>query len=440
MLPALIVLGLVAAALLAACVWLHANHRAVAADRDRLVAEASQVRDRADKLLQENADLLRLHDLAQQKLEDSTRNFEASLQQARDAFKALANDTLRQTSEQFLKLANENFEGKQKDATAQLEQRKTAIDELLKPIREAIDKQSKAVTDLESKREGAYQGLKQLMSTVVEDQRNLKSETGKLVQALRRPDVRGRWGEVQLRRVAELAGMIDRCDFTEQLSGIDSEGRGKRPDMVVHLPAGRDIVVDSKAPIDAYLAALDAGTDEQREQELVRYVRHVEDKIIDLASKSYQSQFTRCPDFVVMFIPGESFLQAALSRKPDLMETAFNRGVVIATPSTLIALLKVVAIGWREEQLAENAKKISDLGKELHNRLATMTEHLVRLGRAVGNTVEAYNSLVGSYETKVMVQARRFKELRADSPKELPAEGDLASIEIAPREVKVGDS
>lgn len=437
MLIALIIVSVLAAGLAAACAWLLAHQRAALVDRDRLVRDLDAARLTADKLTQESRDLLTQLERQRATADQMREQFDAAQKQAKDTFASLAGDVLRQAEDRFLKLANENFEGKQKDAVAQLEHRKAAIDELLKPIREALDKQSKAVTELESKREGAYQGLKQLMSTVVEDQKHLKSETGKLVQALRRPDVRGRWGEVQLRRVAELAGMIDRCDFTEQVSGVDSEGKGKRPDMIVHLPAGRDIVVDAKAPIDAYLAALDAGTDEQREQELTRYVRHVEEKVIDLAGKSYQSQFARSPDFVVLFIPGESFLQAALSRKPELMETAFNRGVVIATPSTLIALLKAVALGWREEQLAENARKISDLGVELHSRLAVISKHLDNLRTAVSKTVEHFNKLVGSYETQVMVQARRFKDLGADSSKELPAEGDLTPIETVPREVKV---
>jgi DNA recombination protein RmuC len=436
MLAAIILLAIACAALLAACVWLYARQHAITADRDRLTAELRDARGLLDKHAQESRDLLAQVERQRATADQMRQQFDAAQQQARDTFSALAGDVLKHAEDRFLKLANENFEGKQKDASAQLEQRQQAIDALLKPIREAIEKQSKAVTELESKREGAYQGLKQIMSSMLDDQRRLQSETGKLVQALRRPDVRGRWGEVQLRRVAELAGMIDRCDFTEQVSGVDSEGKTKRPDMIVHLPAGRDIVVDSKAPIDAYLAALDAGSDEQREQELMRYVRHVEEKVIDLAGKNYQSQFARSPDFVVLFIPGESFLQAALSRKPDLMETAFNRGVIIATPSTLIALLKAVAIGWREEQLADNARRISDLGVELHRRLAVMSSHLQNLGKAVEKTVEHFNKTVGSYESQVLVQARRFKDLGADSPRELPAEGDTAPIETAPREVK----
>lgn len=443
MLAALIALSVLVAALLIACGWLIARDRAAAVERLRLDASAAQLtaelnaaRALADKLRQENADLLRQRDLIQQDLDNATANFDRALKQAREAFDATAARALQQATEQFLKLASANFEGRQIEASKQLEARQQAIDALLKPIREALDRHAAATAEVEKQREGAYHGLRQLVGTLVEDQKQLRSETANLVKALRRPDVRGRWGELQLRRVAELAGMIDRCDFTEQHSTRDGEGRRSRPDMVVHLPAGRDIVVDCKTPIDAYLAAIEAPSDEQREQELARFVRHVEDKIADLGSKSYQSQFDRSPDFVVMFIPGESFLQAALSRKPELLDSAFNRGVVLATPSTLIALLKAVAVGWREEQLAENAKKICDLGVELHSRLATLTKHLENLGNAVGKTVEHFNKFVGSYESQVMTQARRFKELGADSPKELPAEGALPLIESAPRPVK----
>ena len=437
MLIAVIVLGLVSAVLLALCVWLYGGREAAGRDRDRLGHELIDARGAVDRLTQESRDLLTQIERHRATAEQMRTQHESAQQQAREAFASLAGDVLKQAEDRFLKLANENFAGQKKDAAAQLEQRKQAVDELLKPIREALDKQAKAVTELENKREGAYHSLRQLMAGIAEDQRRLQGETGKLVQALRRPDVRGRWGELQLRRVAELAGMIDRCDFTEQVAGTDSEGRSKRPDMIVHLPAGRDIVVDAKAPIEAFLAALECATDEEREQQMTRFARHVDEKVMDLASKSYQSQFERSPDFVVLFIPGEGFLQAAVTRKPDLLETAFNRGVILATPSTLIALLKAVAVGWREEQLADNARKISELGIELHKRLAVLSAHLQNLGKAVDKTVEHFNKVVGSYETQVLVQARRFKDLGADSPRELPAEGEITPIDAAPREVKV---
>lgn len=395
------------------CVWLLAQRIHLAADHDRLEQDLARKDDEIESLKRERTDLIN---------------------QLRDTFKSLAGDALQQSTEQFLKLARKTFEGEQKDATQQLEQRKAAIEAMIRPVRESLDKHAKAVTEIEKQREGAYHNLNQRLTSMLDDQRRLQSETSNLVKALRRPDVRGRWGEMQLRRVAELAGMIDRCDFTEQLTTVGTEGISIRPDMVVHLPAGRDIVVDSKTPIAAYLEAVEAETDDLREQHLGRFVRHVEEQIINLSSKGYQNQFKRSPDFVVMFIPGESFLQAALQRKPDLMEQAFNRNVVIATPSTLIGLLKAVAVGWREEQLADNARHISELGIELHSRISTLTEHLANVGKALDKAVEHYNKFVGSYETQVMVQARRFKELGADSPKELPVE--IKQVDLRPREIK----
>jgi len=457
MLALSITLGVVAVVLLVGCVWLFQSrsnlkqdlaeartqnenlreeNRAFAADIGRANTTIAQLQEKVagfDERVQQQAASF------DQRLADQKQAHEQAQQKAREQFQALSAEALRKANEQFLKLAEERFSTKQKDAAQQLDQRKQAIDQMLKPIRESLDKQAEAVTRMEKERTGAYHGLKQLVGTMVEDQKNLRSETGNLVKALRRPDVRGRWGEMQLRRVAELAGMIDRCDFTEQLSGSDSEGRVRRPDMVVHLPAGRDIVVDAKAPIEAYLEAIEADDDDEREVQFARFVRHVEDKIGDLASKAYQNQFDRSPDFVVLFIPGESFMQAALQRKPELMETAFNRGVVLATPATLIALLKAVAAGWREEQVAESAKRVNELGVELHKRLGTLTRHMENLGKAVDKTVEHYNKFVGSYESQVMVQARRFQTLGADSNKELPAEGELKQIEHRPREVTADD-
>jgi len=453
MLALSIALSILAVALLVGCVWLFQSRRALREDLAEARTQNEHLRNEnqrfTDDLGKANQTIATLEEKVagfderikqqaagfDQRLADQKQAHEQAQARAREQFQSLSAEALHKANEQFLKLAEERFSTKQKDATQELDQRKQAIDQMLKPIRESLDKQAKAVTEMEKERAGAYHGLKQLVGTMIEDQKNLRSETGNLVKALRRPDVRGRWGEMQLRRVAELAGMIDRCDFTEQLSGSDSEGRTRRPDMVVHLPAGRDIVVDAKAPIEAYLEAIEAETDEQRDGQLQRFVRHVEDKVGDLSSKGYQSQFDRSPDFVVLFIPGESFLQAALQRKPELMETAFNRGVVIATPATLIALLKAVAAGWREEQVAESAKRVNELGVELHSRLGTLTRHMENLGKAVDKTVEHFNKFVGSYESQVMVQARRFQALGADSKKELPAEGELKQIEQRPREV-----
>lgn len=360
------------------------------------------------------------------------QQFDQARAQLQDAFKSLSADALEKANQQFLQLAEQKFKGEQKDAAAQLDQRKLAIESLVKPINEKLEKTTAAISEIEKSRKEAYGGLKQQLVAMVGDQKQLRNETANLVKALKRPEVRGQWGEMQLRRVAELAGMAAHCDFTEQTT---VDGGALRPDMVVTLPGGREIVVDAKTPITAYIDAAESTDDGQRDTNLTRHVRHIEDKVAELSSKRYQDHFATA-DFVVLFIPGESFLYAAASRKPDLIENAMNRNVVIATPTTLISLLKVVALGWREEQLADNAKKIKDLGQELHKRVATLTRHLDNLGKAVGKTVEHYNKFVGSYESQVMVQTRKFQELGADSPKELPAEGELPQIEIVPRELR----
>ncbi|MEO0587332.1 MAG: DNA recombination protein RmuC [Planctomycetota bacterium] len=367
-----------------------------------------------------------------QRLEDQAKAAAEARSQAEQAFKALAGDQLKAASEQFVTLAKKTFEGEQKDAAAQLEQRKQAVEQLIKPIREALDKQESAFKSMDLRHREAHGGLTEQVRGLLDAQHRLSDTTSNLVTALRRPEVRGRWGEMQLRRVAEVAGMIAHCDFDEQVSLAD----GRRPDMVVRLPAERSIVVDAKNTIDAYLSALESGSDDEREQHMGDHVVQLEQQVGALATKSYQAQFERSPDFVVLFVPVESALQAALERKPGLMESAMTRGVVIATPSTLIALLKAVAMGWREERVAENAQRISQLGQELHERIATLVEHFEKLGRTIEGSVKAYNQAVGSLESRVLVTTRKFKDLGADSSKELPAEAALGSVETTVREMK----
>ncbi|GAB4108003.1 MAG: DNA recombination protein RmuC [Phycisphaeraceae bacterium] len=409
--------------LLLAVVWLWSQRQGLLRRESQLSTELDEAERQAASLRDE----LRQRDVEIAKAR-------AQLEGLGDRFKALANDVLKQSNEQLLQLAKEVFDGKQKDATAQLEQRKQAIEQMIKPIRESLDKHAKAVTDIEKQREGAYQSLRQQLSSMLEDQKSLQRETANLVKALRRPDVRGRWGEVQLKRVAELAGMVEHCDFVEQ----GTLGDGLRPDMRVHLPGGREIVVDAKTPIDAFLTAVEAEDETQREQELERHVRHITERINELSGKRYQDQ-VRSADFVVLFIPGESFLYAAANRRADLIEYAMSKGVVIATPTTLVALLKAVALGWREEKIAENARRISELGKELHERIAVALGHVEKLGKSLESSVQHYNKFVGSFESRVIASARKFKELGADSSKELPAE-PTPQIEITPREVKQGIS
>lgn len=456
----LIIVSVLLALVVAACVWLWVDRRHLRDQRTQLTNDLSQAERQAGSYREEIAALQREITSAQsdaarleekvaafdrrieereadfrQRLADERQHHQAAQQKAREAFEAVANQVLDKSNERFLKLANQTFEGQQKDAAAQLEQRKQAIEAIVKPIREQLDKYAASVTDIEKSRREAYGSLRQQLASMVETQQGLRGETANLVKALRRPEVRGRWGEMQLRRAAELAGMIPHCDFDEQVTVRTVEGVQK-PDMVIHLPGGRDIVVDAKTPISAYIEAAECEDDDARQQCLDRFVRHVEDKVRDLAAKDYQRQFDRSPDFLVLFIPGESFLFAALQRKPDLLERAMRVNVMIASPMTLIALLRAVAAGWREQRIAESAEQLRDLGQQLHERIAVAYRHAETLGTHLGNAVNSYNQYLRSIESRVLVSARRFKELGADSPKELPAEGEVKQVDTPPRPVE----
>lgn len=368
-------------------------------------------------------------------LADTERRFDAAHDQLAEAFGALSAQALRDSNEQFLQLAKATLQGERDRSDAALAQRQQAVAALVGPIQEKLAAATAAIDKTERSRRQAYGGLKQQLAAMVEGQQALRGETATLAKALRRPEVRGRWGEMQLRRVAELAGMAEHCDFTQQASTADG---ALRPDMVVALPGGREIVIDAKAPMDAYLDAAEADDPAVAQDRLAAHVRQIEARIKELAGKRYQDHFAGA-DFVVLFIPGESFLYAAVERKPDLIDDALARGVVVATPTTLIALLKTVALGWREERLAENALEIKALGESLHRRLGTLTGHLDQLGRAVGRTVEHYNRVVGSFETQVLPQARRFEDLGVESGKPLPAAGDLAAVDRRPRPLSIAD-
>ena len=328
----------------------------------------------------------------------------------RTAFDTLAGETLRSNSEMFLKLARETLGRDQVIAQSSLKERETAIAQLIEPIRLALQKTEAQVESLERERRDAFSTLRTQIETLANGQTQLQRETRNLVTALRRPEVRGRWGELTLRRLVELAGMAEHCDFTEQVQVASDEG-SLRPDMVVHMPESRNLVVDVKAPLDAYLEALEAVTDETRQIAMKRHGQQVETRVRQLSSKSYWTQFQHSPEFVVLFLPGDQFLSSALAEKPDLLETALKQNVILATPSTLIALLKTVAYGWRQAAVAENAAEIRELGQELYKRLGTFTAHLGKVGQRLGAAVEAYNSAVGSLERQVMPQARRFPEL-----------------------------
>lgn len=346
-----------------------------------------------------------------------------------NSFKALAADVLRANNQTFLDLATQNLSRFQAEAKSELEKKQQAVAELVKPISEALKKTEEQMRQIEKERREAFGSITSHLKLMAQSQQQLQSETRNLVNALRRPEVRGRWGEMTLRRLAELAGMVERCDFYEQESHAAEEGL-LRPDMLIRLPDSRELVVDAKTPLDSYLAAVEAGSEAERAAHLAHHARKVRERIRELASKRYWDQFTRSPDFVILFIPGDQFLAAALDREPDLIEEALRQKVMLATPTSLVALLKAVAYGWRQVALAENAQQIRELAESLHQRLATFAEHLDRLGRTLGQSVENYNKAVGSLERQVLPAARRFTELGVQAKKEIPA---LEPVETAPR-------
>jgi len=354
-------------------------------------------------------------------LELESRNHQekfAALEEAReqlsDTFNSLSSQALKQNNESFLKLAEENLKKIQLSANIELEKKEKAIEHLIQPIREALDKTSQQIQGIEKERKEAYGSLHKHLETMAQSQLSLQQETRNLVTALRRPEVRGQWGELTLKRLAELAGMVEHCDFYEQESIKTDEGM-LRPDMIVRMPDGREIVVDVKTPLDAYLNAIEADNDEKKQQELIRHTRNVRNRVNELANKAYWSQFKNSPDFVVLFIPGDQFLTAALDNDRSLLEDALRQNVILATPTSFVALLRAVAYGWRQEQLAENAEHIREIGEELYKRLLTFTSHLDKLGKSLDSSIKHYNKAVGSYDSRILPSAQKFTEMGINS-------------------------
>jgi DNA recombination protein RmuC len=347
-----------------------------------------------------------------------------------DAFKVLASESLKSNNQSFLELAKTHLEKFQEGAKGDLEKRQEAINELIKPVKESLEKVDGKIQELEKARVGAYSGLTEQVKSLLDMQKDLRTETANLVNALRTPNVRGRWGEIQLRRVVEMAGMLDHCDFYEQQSADTEDGK-LRPDLLVRLPAKKNIVVDSKAPLAAYLEAINAEDDEIRKAKLIEHAQQVRTHMQALGRKSYFEQFSPSPEFVVLFIPGEAIFGAALVHDPTLIEYGVDQNVIIATPTTLIALLRAVAYGWRQEQLAENAREISDLGKELYKRIAGWGGHIADVGKGLHKAIDSYNKAVGSLESRVLVSARKFNDLGA-APADLEIE-QVTPLEVVPR-------
>ena len=348
-----------------------------------------------------------------------------------DAFKALSAEALKSNNAAFLNLANETLQKFQEGARNDLEKRQTAIDQMVKPVRETLQKFEVKIGDIEKVRSEAYVGLTQQVRGLAEAQVTLQREASNLVKALGSPRVRGRWGELQLRRVIELAGMLEHCDFIEQ-AHVATDAGALRPDVVVQLPGGKSLVIDAKTPMEAYLQALEATTETDRRAKLAEHARNIREHMKLLGLKSYWKQFQPAPEFVVLFVPGESFFSAALEFEPDLIDRQIDENHVIpASPTTLIALLRAAAYGWRQESLAANAQKISELGRILYDRVLTMTEHFGRVGSSLKGAVENYNKAVGSFETRVLVSARELRKLKVTDAVE-----DIESpnqVEVIPR-------
>ena len=401
--------GLAAGAVLGALV----THIRAARRIEALHVELTAARVRLESGALQDADRVKLLELSETRL--------------RASFDSLAGEALRANNELFLQLARETLGRDQAVAEGALKEREAAVAQLVLPLRVALERTEAQVQALERERREAFASLRTQIETLSGGQAQLSRETRNLVTALRRPEVRGRWGELTLRRLVELAGLTEHCDFTEQLRVAGEEG-ALRPDLVVHMPDARDLVIDAKTPFDAYLAALEAPTEEERSQALKRHASQVEARVRELASKSYWSQFERSPEFAVLFLPGDQFLSAALAERPELIENALGQGVIITTPSTLIALLKTVAYGWRQSEVAHNAAVIRDLGQELYRRLASFDGHLTRMGQRLGSAVEAYNAAVGSLERHVLPQARRFTELGVTADAPLPALEQVAQL------------
>lgn len=345
-----------------------------------------------------------------------------------DRFQSLSGKALKNSNEQFLELAKESFKRQQEGADNLLKQREQSISTLIKPISEALKKTAEQIKEIEKDRHTAFGSIGEQIKMMAESHNQLQKETRNLVTALRRPEVRGQWGELTLKRIAELAGMVEYCDFTEQEQTSD----GKRPDMVVRMPDKRELVIDAKTPLDAYLSAIECDDPDKRDQFLKQHARNVKKRVMELSKKEYWDQFKNSPDYVVMFIPGEQFLTAALEQDGKLMEEALANRVVLATPTTIIALLRAVAFGWRQMQVAENAEHIQELGEQLYTRVATFVEHLARLGKNLSSTVTTYNSAIGSLERNVLPGARKFHELGLQSKKDIP---EPKALEETPRTV-----
>ncbi len=429
------VIGLLFGSLLA---WLALRSRAASAqarlsllEKELTVAKAELARLLADQreLVAARARLESALDLERKASAEKIDLLTRAGADLQNAFKALAADALRNNSSSFLQLAQEKLMRFQSEAKGDLDARQKAVADLVAPVRDSLSKMDAQIQEIEKARIDAYGGLRQQVDSLLSAQKDLRSETGNLVRALRTPNVRGRWGEIQLRRVVEIAGMLPYCDFAEQET-ITTEAGRMRPDLVVNLPGGKTVVVDAKTPLQAFLDAFETTDEDARRACLAAHARQVRDHIDTLSGKKYWEQFEATPEFVVMFLPGETFFSAALEQDTGLIEHGVLNKVIPASPTTLIALLKAVAYGWNQEKLARNAHEISALGRELHDRLRNLTGHITNVGANLDRAVESYNKAVGSLESRVLVSARKFTELGTSVAEDIP---ELEPIETSAR-------
>lgn len=385
---------------------------------------------RVMQLREEIASITTRLEVERQSMTQQLSAADAAQDQLANTFAALSRDALKNNSDAFLKLAGENLKQHQTHAEHTLSQKEEAVANLVKPIKDALEKTSKQLHEVELERKQAYGALDKHLENMMLSQRDLQQETRRLVQALRRPEIRGQWGETTLKRLVELAGMVEHCDFEQQVSTNNGDGIS-RPDMIVRLPDERNIIIDAKTPLDSYLNALESATDEQRQQHLNGHARKVRQHVRELASKAYWTQFKNTPDFVVLFIPGDQFLDAALNIDHELLEYAIQHKVLLATPTSLIALLRAVSYGWRQQVLAKNADKIREVGDELYKRMATYSDHLAKLGRSLKSSVESYNRAVGSFDRQLLPGARKFTEMGVIEKKPM---ADLEDLEVYVKE------
>ncbi len=397
--------------------------------------DINQIRAVLDSERQAKTEAVTKLDAAQKGFEEQKALIETLKQEMTNTFNALSSAALKSSSEDFLRLASESLGKVVTDTRGRLGEHQAAMDGMIKPLYETLKRYEEQIKSMEEGRHKAYGSLEEQLRTMVSTQENLQKETSNLVTALRKPQVRGRWGEMQLRRVAELSGMSIHCDFTEQLS-VDTEKGRIRPDMIVHLPMNREIVVDSKVSLEAYLDTVNAASEEEKRAIMEKHAQQVRAHMNKLASKDYWGQFKQSPEFVILFIPGESFLSAAVEVDNSLIEDGIQKKVIIATPTTLIALLRAIAYGWRQEQVTQNAQEISDLGRQLYERMSVLVQHFDNVGKNLDKAIGSYNKAVGSMESRVLPSIRKFRELGVTGSEEIPV---LEKVDHIPRNLGLLD-